>query len=260
VVQRWSWSRVDCLLSVSTRLAERMAHDIGFPPERVRTIHNGVELARFTGRPSRADARAALGLPSDAPVVGTLGRLVAVKDHATLLDAAARLSREGLNPFVIIAGDGPLRRDTEERAVALGIAPRIRLLGHRKDVETVLAALDVFVLSSRSEGLNNTILEAMAAGLPVVATRVGGADEMVIDGVTGLLVSPGSDEALAAALRRLLANAGQAAAMGRAGRARVERDFDLVKTVQKYERLYRTLAHERGCVDAPFHPSLKTQS
>lgn len=258
LVQRWCWSRVDCLLSVSTRLAERMAHDVGFPPDRVRTIHNGVELSRFTGQPSRADARAALGLPTDAPVVGALGRLVAVKDHATLLDAAARLVRHGLNLFVIIAGEGPLRQATEERAAALGIADRVRLLGHRRDVETVLGAVDVFVLPSRSEGLNNTILEAMAAGLPVVATHVGGADEMVMDGVTGLLVPPGSDEPLATALRRLCDDRGLAADLGRAGRARVEREFDLVKTVQKYERLYCMLARERGCVDAPFHPSLDT--
>jgi sugar transferase (PEP-CTERM/EpsH1 system associated) len=256
--QRYAWSRVDRVLSVSTRLAERMAHEIAFPPDRIQTIHNGVELSRFQARVTREDARRELGLPVDRPIVGAVGRLVPVKDHGSLLEAIALLAREGLRPMAVIAGDGPLRDATQQRASALGVDADVRLLGHRTDIATVLAALDVFALTSRSEGLNNTILEAMAAGLPVVATRVGGADEMVVDGVTGLLVPPESPTKLAEALRRLLTDASMKSSMGQAGRTRAETDFDLARTVLKYERFYTELACESGCIAAPLQRSLNT--
>ena len=246
VCQRYGWSRVDRVLSVSTRLAERMSREIGFPLDRVQTIRNGVELSRFAGLMGRADARLALGLPVEAPVVGAVGRLVPVKDHVGLVEAAALLGRDGLRPVVVIAGDGPLRADIETRAAALGVGSQVRLLGHRQDIDTVFAALDIFVLSSRSEGLSNTILEAMAAGVPVVATRVGGADEMVVEGTTGLLVPAASPEELATALRRLLLDPALRTTMGHAGRARVEQAFDLAETVRRYEALYTDLAQERG--------------
>ena len=256
ILQRYAWSRVDRVHSVSTRLAERMAHEVGFPPDRIQTIHNGVDLSRFRGAISAADARHALALPVDGPIVGAVGRLVPVKDHVSLVEAIARMGRDGARATAVIAGEGPLRGTIEARASALGVTEQIRLLGHRQDVDVVLAALDVFVLPSRSEGLNNTILEAMAAGIPVVATRVGGADEMVIDGETGVLVPAASPEALATALRRLLSDGALRTAMGRAGRSRAERDFDLAKTVRKYERLYTELADESGCVSMPFRANL----
>ena len=246
VCQRYAWSRVDRLLSVSSRLAERMAHEVGFPLNRIQTIRNGVDLSRFAGNISHSEARRVLNLPAEGTVVGAVGRLVPVKDHLGLLETAALLGRDGLRPVVVIAGDGPLRADIENRAAALGINHQVRLLGHRQDIDTVLAALDVFVLPSRSEGLSNTILEAMAASVPVVATRVGGADEMVEDDATGILVPAASPPALAAALARLLQDPELRLAMGRAGRARVEREFDLLKTVRQYEGLYADLALERG--------------
>ena len=255
--QRYAWARVDRLLSVSTRLAERMAHELAFPPDRIQTIHNGVELSRFQGRITREEARRTLALPLDTPVVGAVGRLVPVKDHRCLVEAIAALGRDGLHPMIVIAGEGPERHAIQERAAALGIEGQLRLLGHRDDVDTVLAALDVFVLPSRSEGLNNTILEAMAAGLPVVATRVGGADEMVIDGGTGLLVAPGSPEKIGDAVKSLLSNLPLKVAMGKAGRTRAETDFDLNRTVLKYERMYTDLARESGCISAPLPSSLR---
>jgi glycosyltransferase involved in cell wall biosynthesis len=179
------------------------------------------------------------------------------------VDATALLGRDGLRPVVLIAGDGPLRADIEGRAAALGLDGQVRLLGHRQDIDTVLAALDVFVLPSRSEGLSNTILEAMAASVPVVATDVGGADEMVVDGVTGLLVPPASSHELAAALRRLLLDAPLQVAMGRAGRARVEQEFNLDETVRRYEELYTELAQRRGLrmpVPTGLHPVAESSS
>jgi glycosyltransferase involved in cell wall biosynthesis len=124
------------------------------------------------------------------------------------------------------------------------------LLGHRPDVETVLAALDIFALSSQSEGLPMAVLEAMASGLPVVSTRVGGVDEVVDEGQTGLLVEPKSPESLAHALRALAANPARRTKMGAAGRERAERDFSLEAMVGKYERLYWEVAHERGLLES----------
>jgi glycosyltransferase involved in cell wall biosynthesis len=141
-----------------------------------------------------------------------------------------------------VAGDGPLREPLLARAAELGIADRVHLLGHRRDVEVVLAGLDVFVLSSVSEGLSNTILEAMATGVPVVATHVGGADELVRHGETGLLVTSGAPEEIGSALKRLQGDPAARRDFGRAGRARVEEAFALTTMIQKYESLYLEMA------------------
>ena len=244
-LQRAGWSLADRVLSVSSRLAERMAREVRFPLERIDTIRNGVDLDRF-GRIGRVEARLALGLRPDSVVAGTVGRLVAVKDHATLLESLATLRRTGLQPTLVIAGEGPLRAAIEEQIAALDLSGQVRLLGHRPDVETVLAALDVFVLSSSSEGLSNTILEAMATGLPVVSTRVGGADELVEHQVTGELVPSRSPEALSTALAALVNDPHQRATMGAAGRRRVETMFELTATMRRYETLYRDLVETTG--------------
>jgi L-malate glycosyltransferase len=242
--QRLAWSCVDQVLSVSSRLGERMAREVGFPVGRIRTIRNGVDVARFR-RVEKAEARAALGVPAEGFVAVTVGRLVRVKDHARLLDAVARLRQDGLPVTLLIAGDGPLKSDLEQQSERLGMQKHVHMLGHRQDVEIVLAAGDVFVLPSRSEGLSNTILESMAAGLPVVATRVGGADEMVIDGRTGILVRPECIDDLVTALRAVMSNPSMCYAMGQAGRERVEAEFDIAKMAREYESLYLELASSR---------------
>ena len=239
-VQRRAWAAADRLLSVSSRLAERMAREARFPLTRIHTIRNGVDLSRF-GAVSRAAAREALRLPSDVRLALTVGRLVPVKDHLTLLAAIALLRGQGMDVTVAIAGDGPLKELLVERASALGIADATHFLGHRSDVEVVLAAADVFTLTSSSEGLSNTILEAMASGLPVVATRVGGADELVEDGVSGILASPGAAGEIANALASLFQDPERRAAMGSAARARVEAEFSLAGMVQRYESTYLEL-------------------
>ena len=243
-VQRWGWRGADQVLSVSSRLAERLAHDVGFPLERVKTLRNGVDLARFD-RIDRGKARRALGVTDDRLVLVTVGRLVQVKDHATLLEAVQRLRQDAISLQVLVAGDGPLAQPLATRAAALGIDADVRWLGHRPDVESVLAAGDVFVLSSASEGLSNTILEAMASGLPVVATRVGGADEMVLEGQTGLLVPPGDPGALAGALAALARDRDTRIAMGTAGRRRAQAEFSLEGMVTRYQDMYLELAHRK---------------
>ncbi|HEX2458408.1 MAG TPA: glycosyltransferase [Vicinamibacterales bacterium] len=244
MVQRWAWGRVDRVLSVSSRLAERMSSSVEFPRERIRVIRNGIDTTRFT--PARREtARRKLGLRDDDVAVGTAGRLVPVKDQATLLAALARLTSEGVRFRAILAGDGPLQSALADQAHAAGIADRVEFLGARADIEDVLAAYDVFVLSSVSEGLSNTILEAMSTGLPVVATRVGGADELVEHEHTGMLVPAGDPMAMTAAIRRLLENAALRHTMGAAGRRRTEAEFSLTRMIAAYEDMYLELAGMR---------------
>ena len=254
-LQRRGWSAADRVLSVSSRLAERIARETAFPLERIRVIRNGVDVERF-GHVDRSSARATLGLPADQPMLVTVGRLVPVKDHETLIQAMALLRRDGVSAMLAIAGDGPLLEPLKARAAALGLDAQVRFLGHRPDVEVVLGAADIFVLSSKSEGLSNTILEAMASGLPVVATRVGGADEMVREGQTGYLVAPHSPHALADALESLVRSRGVRQAMGAAGRRRVEAEFSLAAMVSRYEAMYAeavtvNTVHQRHHGSAP---------
>jgi sugar transferase (PEP-CTERM/EpsH1 system associated) len=254
-VQRWGWTAADRMVTVSSRLADRIAQVTHFPRERIQTIRNGVELSRF-GRVNRDDARRTISIGVDSRVVVAIGRLVPVKDHMTLLEAIAIVrSQHRENLTLLIAGDGPLKAALTERATSLGIGSCVHLLGHRTDVENVLAAADVFVQSSQSEGLSNTILEAMASGLPVIATRVGGADEMVEDGTTGLLVTPGSGAELAKALGTVLRDPARRLAMGVAGRARAECEFGLESMVARYEDMYLELAWKRSGLLQPAVPA-----
>lgn len=243
--QRWGWRRPDHLLSVSSRLAETMARKIGVPLERVTVIRNGVDLSRFSPADpeAKAAARRALDL-EDGIIVGTVGRLVDVKNQGSLLEAIAELRRRGLPAVGVIVGQGPLREQLLRRIAGLGLRGAVHLIDHRPEVEAVYAALDVFCLPSKSEGMSNTILEAMASALPVVATRVGGADELVVDGETGLLVQAGDGSALADALAALVCDAGRRARFGCAGRRRAVEQFSLDGMVRNYREFYRR-AYER---------------
>jgi sugar transferase (PEP-CTERM/EpsH1 system associated) len=236
-VQRVVWSRVDRLLSVSSRLAERMADTVGVPLERITVVRNGVDLQRFSATP-RQVARAAFDCPGDAVVLGHAGRLVPVKNQEALVQAAALLRERGLRFHVLIAGDGPLRDALAQQVTALDLHGCVHLLGHRGDVERLYAALDVYVLCSRSEGMPNTILEAMAAGVPVVATQVGGVDEVVVRGATGLLVPAGDTAALADALARLISDVHLRERMGAQARAHAERHFSVAAMVGGYQDAY----------------------
>jgi len=235
--QRVLWRRVDRMLSVSSRLAERMARDIGFPLSRITVIRNGLDLDRFQPREDKAAAKLALGIEPNTLLIGTVGRTVPVKDHATFLRAVGLLQSTGTRCSVVIAGTGPLLEETRQLARSLDLHD-VRMLGTRDDVDAVLSAFDIFVLSSLSEGLSNTIQEAMASGLPVVATQVGGADELVVDGQTGILVPPADPGALADALVTLVRDVERRNLFGRAGHARAKSNFGLRRMLHEYEDMY----------------------
>ncbi len=231
-------------VTVSHDLARWLVEDIGLPARKVLPIYNGVDTRRFSPGHRQA-ARAALDIAPGSIVIGTVARLDPVKDQTGLLRAFARVADDP-RALLLIAGDGPCRAELEITVSALGLRGRVCLLGERNDVPRILAALDVFVLSSIGEGMSNTILEAMATGLAVVATRVGGNPELVVHGVTGLLVEPRSPDALAAAMRHYLEDPVPMARHGRAARELAQSEFSLERMVGAYEQLYGQLLRARG--------------
>jgi glycosyltransferase involved in cell wall biosynthesis len=231
-----------------------MARDIGFPRERITVIRNGADLQKF-GATSRTVARELLGIASGDFVIGTVGRLVPVKDHVVLLSAIAGVNESGVAASMVIVGDGPLRGDLESRAHALGLERQVLFLGHRPDVDRILPALDVFALTSVSEGLPNTVLEAMATGLPVISTDVGGVDELVVDGETGLLVPARDAGAFSAAILKLAGDRGLREEMGAKGRKRATAQFGLPTMLAGYARVYKESA---GDITAGPCPSGRT--
>ena len=240
-LRRWLGPLVDRFVTVSFDLAGWLETTVGLPPRKIVTIHNGVDLRRFTDE-APAPARGLLGLPAEGVVIGAVGRLDPVKDHLGLLDACAALGGDRDDWTLVLVGEGPCRAALEARAARSDLAGRIRLLGARSDVPDLLRAFDLFVLPSIAEGISNTVLEAMATGLPVIATRTGGNPELVEDGVTGALVPVGDRAALARALRAQLADAHLRRLQGKAGRQRAAAEFSLERMAGRYAELYRALA------------------
>lgn len=237
VQQRFIGRSVDRILPVSRHNAIRLEALLGWPRTKMEVIHNAVDVAAFDRTPDRA-LRQAIGGPEEGPMVLVVARLDPQKGHRHLLAAA----REIPDAVFVFAGDGPLRPALEAMACDLGLRERVRFLGERSDVADLLAACDVFVLPSLYEGLPISVLEAMAARRPVIATAIGGTDEAVDDGETGLLVPPADPTSLAAALRRVLADGELRARMGQAGHARVVERFSARIMVRRVLDVYELLS------------------
>jgi len=219
------------------------------PPRKVRCIPNGVDLARFSLRDPPSGLRASLGVPEHTPVVGSVGRFVAYKGYADLLEAARLVEKAMPGVHWVLVGDGELREALEAQSRALGMEAQVHFGGWREDIPDILAACDLFVLPSLSEHFGRVLIEAMAMARPIVATGAGGVPEIVTHGETGLLVPPAQPEALAEAVLTLLEDPAQAARLGRAGRRRVETEFSLSRHVESVEALYREiLGGDRGGV------------
>jgi len=203
-------------------------------------IRSGIDLAAFA-RPAAIAARADLGIPAGATVVGAVLALVPAKAPLDLVAVARRLLRSGRDVHVVVAGDGPLRPALTAAIAGAGLAGRFHLLGARRDVAALYPLFDVVVLPSRWEGLPRVAVEAVAAGVPVVATDVGGVGEVVIPGVTGRLVCAGDVAGLADAVLAVLADPRLAVALRAAAPALLD-GFELGRVIADHERVYRALA------------------
>ena len=231
-------SRAAVMVAVSEDVKRFVVSSTGVAGGRIRVVHNGIGPAAPVSAEDRARTRADLGILDGERVVTVVGSLYEVKGHRYLLEAAPRILQSIPSTVFLIAGRGELETVLREQARSLGIEPRVRFLGLRRDVPTLLALGDVFVQPSLSEGLSIAILEAMAAGRAVVTTRVGGNPELVVEGQTGLLVKPADAGALAAAVTRVLAEPAEARRLGENGLARVRSRFTTEAMVRKYEAIY----------------------
>lgn len=227
-------------IAVSDAVKERLADGWGPAPERVVVIQNGVDTERFHPRDGLA-IRRELGLEPTVFVIGGVGRLSPVKGFDALLEAVAQLRRDGRETALVLVGDGPEHESLETQARSLGLEDAVRFLGVRHDLEMIYPGFDVFALPSLREASPMALLEAMACGCAIVASRVGGVPEMIEDGRSGLLFDRTAPGALTKALARLAENPGLRRSLGEEARRRSEERFSLAAVVHQHERLYRTI-------------------
>jgi glycosyltransferase involved in cell wall biosynthesis len=235
-LSRWKYTRLGVQYLAVSEAVRQVLLASGVPAPQVHTVHSGIDLCRF-----RAVQEAPRLFPVGTRVIGTVGHLAGHKGHRYLLEATALLVREEPQVGVVIAGDGALRSALEAQAATLGITDHVCFTGFRRDILALMQSFEIFAFASYLEGLGTAILDAMALGKPVVATRTGGIPEAVQDGITGLLVSPRDPRALAEALGYLLRHPEHAKTLGVAGRQRVEQHFTVERmaghTLQVYERI-----------------------
>ncbi|HIE30269.1 TPA: glycosyltransferase family 1 protein [Candidatus Poribacteria bacterium] len=212
------------------------------PPEKFVPIHCGIDLSRFSDvEVSQKEKRQELNIPEFSPIVGTVSRLEPIKGQEYFIQSSALVARKYPDTTFVVVGDGLLEAKLKQMANDLGIRKNLLFLGYRQDVPELMSIFDIFVLPSLNEGLGRVLIEAMAAGKPVVATRVGGIPDVVLDEVTGLLAPPRNSHRLAEFVLRLLENKDLAHKMGRAGKIRAAA-FDVRRMVEKTETLYQQLA------------------
>jgi sugar transferase (PEP-CTERM/EpsH1 system associated) len=241
---RW----VDGYIAVSEDLRRWLTEVVGIEPGKVQTILNGVDTERFQPAElaDKSSRKAQQGFGPNQVLVGTVGRLDPVKDQQRLLRACAGLRERHPNLGLVLVGDGPCREPLEKLAGELQWGADCRFMGLRSDVPEMYRLLDVFVLPSIAEGISNTILEAMASGLPVVATAVGGNGELVVAGETGALVPAEDERALGRALELYLGNPALRREHGAAGRRRAVESFSLERMVAGYQEAYLSVLAERA--------------
>jgi glycosyltransferase involved in cell wall biosynthesis len=254
-MQRWACRIADHVL-VNAEAVRAVLVEDGYDPSRITVIRNGIDVARFRDRPKTGAVRSSLGIPEDAKVV-------AVKGLEYFLDAAVLLSGRFDNARFLIVGDSisqAYRDELERRADSLGLSDRVIFTGFRSDVPDLLAEVCVSVLPSLSEGLSNVVLESMAAGVPVVATAVGGTGEMIEDGKSGLVVPPRDAQALADAVGSLLEDPLRRLLIGKTGQQSVIERFSLQATVEQteglYTRLLKSAVERRRRAGSPSSPAI----
>jgi glycosyltransferase involved in cell wall biosynthesis len=237
---------VDAIVANSEAVASANLGRAGVDASRLRIIRNGVELVDPVPEAQRRRLRQELGAADDDLLVGSVGRLSEVKRHDLLLEAFSDVARTRPDVRLAIIGEGPTRGALERQVERFGLSSRVRLPGAITDIRPIFEAFDVVALSSSSEGMPNALLEAAAAGRPIVTTAAGGAVEVVVDGKTGLVVPVDDRPSLAGALHRVLSDEELRRRFGSAAREHVIRDFGMDRFVREWCALYEGLAEARG--------------
>jgi glycosyltransferase involved in cell wall biosynthesis len=237
----WSMGRFfpDKIITNSDAVGSIFSND-----KRVETVYNGLDLLHFDPKINGGRIRSEFEVGKETKLIGTIGHFAPLKGYEELLDAMGEVVRKGFNVKLVLVGESiyPHSRTYREKLLSLadstGLSERVIFAGFREDIPELLASFDLFVLPSRSEGFGRTNLEAMAMGKPVISTNVGGIPEVVLDGVTGILVPPGNSEDLARAIMKLLNDGELRESLGREGRRRVEEHFTLQSHVQRIQEIY----------------------
>ena len=241
VANRLILRRCDRVVAVGEAVRQALIHNEGIAPERVGVIYNGIPLERFQTRltdSERAAVRDEIGIAAGDLTLVQVARLDYLKDHATAIRTVERVVGECARARLLLVGDGSERGAIEDLVRQRNLGEHVRLLGQRRDVPRLLAASDIVLLTSISEGIPLTLIEAMAAGRAVVSTRVGGVAEVVADGETGLLAASGDAAALADHILRLAADPWRQEEMGRLGRERSESLFSERQMHDRYRKCY----------------------
>ncbi|MCB9746954.1 MAG: glycosyltransferase [Candidatus Omnitrophica bacterium] len=243
------WALNKKIAAVSNDAKEQLLKNNRIKSEKVKVVYNGIDIQSMRAdlQPNeKAQLRQSLGIKADSFVIGNIGRLVREKDQATLLKAFRKISQRTKNVELLIVGDGPLKSNLLKLAKELDIQGSVKFAGFREDIAQMLQIMDVFVLSSIMEGISLTVLEAMAAGLPVVATKVGGNPEIISEGKTGFLVPLGYPERIESAVKRIMADPRLGRSLGEAGRLRVQENSQLEHMVSVYREIYDEIKSEKG--------------
>jgi L-malate glycosyltransferase len=239
-IQKFVCRMANCVLVNAEAIRKTLIGE-GYRPDNILVIRNGINLPSFRKHRNDGTIRHSLGLPPSARMVLVFARLNQLKGVDYFLDAAVSVAARFPDVYFVIAGGGAHRKALEEHSLQLGLADRVVFTGFRTDIPALLSEATLSVLPSLSEGLSNSLLESMAAGVPAIATRVGGNPEVIEDGVTGLLVPPRDAHSLAEAMSLVLGDRDLAARLGDAGPRRVAHYFSVERTVSETEQLYRRL-------------------
>lgn len=248
LLERWTARITNAIVTITPQEKEDHLRFHIAPEEKFTVIHSGVDLRTFRAdlyQPS--ETKALLGIPPEMMVVGTVGRLTPVKGQEVLIRAASGLIRRGEKIFLVLLGDGELRRDLEELSLRLDIAGYVRFLGWRPDVAWIMAVCDIFCLPSRNEGMGKVLVEAMAMGIPIIASNIGGIKDIVRSEENGVLVPVGDAAAWAEAIARLCRDPERRRRMGDAGR-QIAPHYSVEAMIKMIDRMYRKLLNENNVV------------
>ena len=238
------WALNKKVVTISNDAKEFLLQNNSVNENKISVIHNGINLKAFNAPltdEQKNNFKKELGLKEDTLILGNVGRLAREKDQGSLIKAFKKLISKKIKVELVIVGDGPLKNNLMQLAKEFDVFDQIKFLGYRSDISKLLQIFDIFILSSFTEGISLTLLEAMASGKPVIATKVGGNPEVVVDNVTGILVPCGFPERIESAVMKLYANRSLLPEYGQAGQKRAYELFSLDRMTSEYEKLYQEI-------------------